>query len=143
VNDGPRNRRLWLCLAAGLGLALVAGAFAVRFSRPPPLKLQVALYAGTGPGRNTQVHDMAVLGHAWPGTDVQALSSASELTTWLASWPAGNAGTVKIVLDRAAGQLRVIGRYREKEFSQSFPAGPLLNETLAQAQAYIQQETRR
>ena len=50
---------------------------------------------------------------------------------------------VKILYDRPAGELRVLGRWKEKSFAKAFVVEQDFDAVLSQAKAFIQQETGR
>lgn len=50
---------------------------------------------------------------------------------------------MKIIYDRAAGEIRVIGRRGDKTFGQAFPVGADLGSTLPAVASYVAEHTAR
>ena len=111
---------------------------------PSEAVIQVAMLDTTGVTRGADTNEAALLHQSWEKTSVDSLTSDEMLREWEVNWPAArHQPVVKVVYDRAAGEVRVTGRWQAKEFSKIFPVDGSLAETLKQAKAYIAEQTGR
>jgi len=86
----------------------------------------------------------SALHQSWEKTSVDSLTSVEMLRGWETKWPAGQKRpVVKVIYDRAAGEVRITGRWQAKEFSKTFPVDGSLADVLKQARIYIAEQTRR
>ena len=138
----PWKWRWILGLAAATALIVLVLIPAVTKSPQPLIQLALLDIAGTTRGADT--NEAAILQQMWKETTVQNFSTLSEAETWEKSWPNGDKRAMaKIILDRAAGEVRVMGRWKGKTFEKSFPVGKDLAAALKQANDFVQEETKR
>jgi hypothetical protein len=68
--------------------------------------------------------------------------AASALRAWEMNWPARNKSpVVKVVFDRAAGEVRILGRWKGEAFSKTLLVERDLAVTLEEAKSFIKQRT--
>ena len=82
-------------------------------------------------------------GSDWTGATVQSFSQSTELAAWENSWPKDKQPTAKIIYDRAAGEVRVSGRWHRKPFQKTFLIERDLESTLQGAKVFIHRQTER
>ena len=131
--------RLWLGLAAAT--AVVFLVFMPMLTQSPKLVVQVAMLDVAGATRGTDTNDMAALQEVWKGSQPRTFSAANELEAWTKAWPDGERAAVKIIYDKAAGEVRVLGRWNGKPFEKTFAVTEDLNATLEQAKAFVREST--
>jgi hypothetical protein len=132
--------RWFLGLAATVAvLALVA--WPLLFATPKP-QIQVAMLDSAGITRGGDTNESLILAGVWKGPTVTNFSNAQDLKSWEKEWPTGARGyQVKVIYDRAAAEIRVVGRGLGREFTNSFPVDSDIREALTRVQAYINQQT--
>ena len=97
-----------------------------------------------GATRGADTNEAAVLRQSWERTVVDSPTSVEMLRDWEVNWPARQKQpVVKVIYDRAAGEVRVTGRWQAKEFSKTFPVDGSLADVLKQAKTYIAEQTGR
>jgi len=133
--------RWWLGLAAAAAVALLLVPVLMSPSRPV---VQVAILDIAGTVRGPNDADQALLESAWQAGAPQGFSDAAKLADWEQDWPASpKRPVVKVVYDRAAGEVRVLGLRQGRTFTKSFPVDPDLATALRRAKAYVDEEARR
>lgn len=133
--------RWWLGLAAATAVVVLLVSV---FRSPGGVVIQVAMLDVTGATRGAPDPEQALLGETWKGATVQDFSEASQLATWERAWPDnGKRPVVKIIYDRAAGELRVIGKRDGTFFSETFELENGLASALKPAKEYLEQQMRR
>lgn len=133
--------RWWLGLATAA--ALIAVLLVPVLNQPRQITIQLAMLDVAGGTRSTETNEVAVLESHWPGTRVQTLSTPGELAGWAANWPgAEQQPAAKIIYDRSAGEVRVLGRWRGKPFQKTFPVEQDLAAALNQAKTFVLEQTR-
>lgn len=112
------------------------------FNPSPKLVVQVAMFDVLGATRGNGTNDLAALQDVWTNSLPQTFSTASELENWEQGWPQGERGAVKIIYDKAAAEVRVVGKWRGKLFEKTFLVDQDLTTTLTQAKAFIGEITK-
>jgi hypothetical protein len=135
----------WRWAVAFASAAAVVGFVAIGVLREPPCPvIQLAMLDVAGPTRGSSAADEDALRKAWQGAVVENFSAASELATWEREWPAQvGPPVVKIIYNRAAGEVRVVGRTKGRLFQKVFSAEAGLASVLREVAAYVAEETRR
>lgn len=132
--------RWFLGLAATA--AIVALVIAPLLLAPPKMQIQVAVLDLAGPTRGAGTNEFGMFMEKWGQAAVTNISSTSDLKSWEGAWSANGRGyAVKVIYDRAAAQIRVVGKGHGREFTSQFSVGPDARQTLDQVQDYIKQET--
>jgi hypothetical protein len=90
------------------------------------------------PGAHSVVHRHESIHFRVVGIEV----AASALRAWETNWPARNKRpVVKVVFDRAAGEVRILGRWKGEPFSKTLLVERDLAATLEEAKSFIKQRT--
>ena len=76
----------------------------------------------------------------WSVATLDSFTNAEALRAWESI---GKPDAVKIIYDRAAAEVRVLGKWRGKSFEKKFLIEQDLAATLAQAKAFIGEQTKR
>jgi hypothetical protein len=127
-----------LSTAAVLGLVVL---FALFGPSAKPV-VEVAMLDLAGPSRGTDPNDSAALHRAWPGAAVQSFASPTDLENWERAWPQSERRAIaKIIYDRSAGEVRVIGRSKGKSFRRTIAVDQKLEDALLQAQRFVREQT--
>jgi hypothetical protein len=129
-----------LGLAATTAVVILVVLPAFRPSEPI---IQVAMLDAGGASRGADVNEVAALEAAWKGSRPEVFSKNDELEAWETKWPADRASAVKIVYDKAAGEVRVSLRRGTEEQQRTFPIEGDLAATLRQADAFIREQVGR
>jgi hypothetical protein len=131
-------------------LGLTAATAVVVFVLIPTLRpqpetvVQVAVLDTAGATRGADTNEVQLLQQNWTDVAVDVFSASQSLRAWETKWPAaGRADVVKVVYDRAAGEIRVSGKRGGRDFSKTFPVEDNLATTLKLAKEYISEETKR
>jgi len=84
------------------------------------------------------------LQQAWNKALVGSFSNAENARAWETNWP-GNSrrAVVKILYDRPAGELRVLGKWKGKPFAKTFLVEQDFAAALSQAKQFIREQTSR
>jgi hypothetical protein len=123
--------------AAVLALLIVPSLLA-----PPRTQIQLAMLDLAGPTRGAGTNELGMFQEKWRGATVTNVSTLNDLMSWERAWlPTENGYQVKVIYDRAAADIRVVGKGRGRQFTNHFPVGAGPGEILDQVQAYIEQET--
>jgi len=108
------------------------------------------LFTGSGPRRSgrrklrADATELALLQQAWNKAPVDSFSSAENARAWETNWPGNSRRTVvRILYDRPAGELRVLGRWKGKPFVRTFLVEQDFAAALSQARDFIREQTRR
>lgn len=133
----------WFLGLAAAAAVIILVTLPLLFSSPKP-QIQVAMLDVAGITRGGDTNEALILAEAWTSSPVTNFSNAQDLKSWEQSWTSGGRGyQVKIVYDRAAAEIRVFGRGRGREFTNSFSVDPGIREALGRAEAYVKQQTAR
>ncbi len=132
--------RWWLGLAA-TATAVIVG-LAIFFAPQSQVVVQVAVLDLAGATRGAGDPDEALLRRAWEDVDFSSFSAADALAGWEKAWSTNRGGVVvKVIYDRAAGEMRVTGQNSGRAFSRTFAVGSDLGVTLKQVQTYVAAES--
>ena len=135
--------RLWVLGLAGAS-ALVAILLVPVLNKSSAPIIQVAMLDLAGTTRGTGTPEVETLKQMWKESPIESFSSVSGLDGWEKNWPEGaKTPVVKVIYDRSAGEVRVIGRFGEKRFQRTFAVEPDVQAVLKQAASFIAEQTGR
>jgi hypothetical protein len=140
------HKRGWRLSMIGLtaATALVAVLLVPVLTKSPGPIVQVAMIDLVGTTRGTNAVEVETLRQTWKESPVESFSSTSALGEWEKTWPGkGKKPVVKVIYDRSAGEVRVIGHFDQKEFQKTFPLEPDLQTALRRVASFIAEETGR
>ena len=124
-----------------LGLAAVTAVVlvvALPMFRPPNAPaFQLAMLDTTGGTRGTDTNEAALFRQSWSVATLDSFTNAEALRAWESKV---EPDAVKIIYDRAAAEVRVLGKWRGKSFEKTFLIEQDLATTLTQAKAYIREQ---
>lgn len=110
----------------------------------PQAFVQIAMLDLTGTSRGPDTNEVAMLRQAWQGAAFDNFSQAAKLKDWEKNWPQEAKGTVaKIIYDRSAGEVRVVGRHKDKPFQKTFVVEKGLPSTLRVAADYVREQAQK
>ena len=110
---------------------------------PAPV-IQVAMLDTAGTSRGSDAKELALLQQTWNKAQVDSFSIAENARTWETNWPGNSKGAVvKILYDRPAGELRVLGRWRGETFAKAFVVEEDFAAALNQAKQFIREQAKR
>jgi len=133
--------RWWLGLAAA-ATAVIVG-LVVFFAPASQVVVQVAVLDLAGTTRGASDADEALLRQTWQGAELRTFAAGDPLGPWLKTWPRNRGGTVvKVLYDRAAGEVQVTGQQAGRMFAKTFTVGAGLAASLKQVEEYLTAETR-
>ena len=131
----------WM-LGLAAAMAVVALFLLPALSRSAPPMIQVAMLDTAGATRGSDTNETSLLHQTWEKATVDSFTGTDALHAWETSWPAHNRRpVVKVVLDRAAGEVRILGRWKGESFTKTFLVEQDLAVTLEQAKSFIKQRT--
>lgn len=131
-----------LGLAAATAVVLLLLFPVLRTTTAPVI--QVAMLDTAGGTRGAETNDVAILQQTWKEAAIQSFAKASEMEAWEKNWPSdGKQPVVKVIYDRAAGEIRVLGRWKGNPFQKTFPIDKDLATALKQANAFVEDQTKR
>ena len=135
--------RLWVLGLAG-ATALIAILLVPDLLRAPGPIVQVAMLDLVGTTRGTNAVEVETLRQTWTESRVESFSSTSALAEWEKNWPEQRKKpVVKVIYDRSAGEVRVIGRFGEKRFQRTFPIETDRQTALKRVASFIAEQTSR
>jgi hypothetical protein len=141
AEDRMMWRWRWLLGLATAAVVITLVAIPILRQAPAPV-IQVAMLDTAGASRGAEAKEMALLQQTWKNAVVGSFSSAENARAWETNWAGDSGGpVVKILFDRPAGELRVLGRWKGKSFAKSFVVEQDFETALNQAKAFIQQQT--
>jgi hypothetical protein len=112
------------------------------FTRSAPPMIQVAMLDTAGATRGSDTNEMLLLRQTWEKAAVDAFTGTEALHAWETNWPARNKRpVVKVVFDRAVGEVRILGRWKGESFTKTLLVERDLAATLEQAKSFIKQRT--
>lgn len=131
----------WLLgLAATVAVAVLV-VLPMLLSAPKP-QVQIAMLDLAGPTRGVDTNDVAAFLETWRGAPFTNFSYANELSAWEKSWPtSAKQYEIKIIYNRAAAEILVLGKGRGREFGSTFSVGSDLHDALLRAETFIRQQT--
>jgi hypothetical protein len=132
--------RWWLGLAAAAVVVLVV---LPGLRTPSGPVIQVAMLDLGGATRGGDTNEVTLLNQSWQNAKVDSFASADELRAWETNWPAIKQSAIKIIYDRAAGEVRVLGRWEGKPVEKTFLIEQDLATTLKLVREFIQEQTKR
>ena len=134
--------RLWLGLATVT--AVIVTLLIPSLVRPSTPVIQVAMLDTTGATRGGATNEVVVLQEMWKTSAVQHFTDTAELAAWEKAWPSDTQRlAVKIIYDRAAGEVRVLLRQQQEIIQKTFTVESDLTAAVQQAKAFIQEQTTR
>ena len=125
-------------LGLAAATAVVALVVVPVLMKPAGPEIQVAMLDTTGATRGSDANEAAELRRTWENATVDSFSNAESLRAWEAK-----AKGAMVVFDRAAGEVRVSGRWKGKSFEKTFLVEQDLAATLKQADSFIKENTSR
>lgn len=125
-----------------LGLATATAVLALivlpSLFPKPRMSVQVAMLDLAGTTRGADTNELALLRQAWKDAPFESFSQAPKLEDWEKTWPQESKATVaKIIYDRSAGEVRVIGRHKGQPFQKTFPVEHTLAATFKLVSVYL------
>lgn len=131
-----------------LGLATATAVLALivlpSLFPKPRVSVQVAMLDLAGTTRGADTNEVALLRQAWQGAPFENFSQAAKLEDWEKTWSQDAKGTVaKIIYDRSAGEVRVIGRHKGQPFQEAFVVEKDLANTLKAAAEFVREQARK
>lgn len=150
AEDEPEEARqrsaMWTWRWA-LGLAAVtAVVMAVLIPTLRPTSgpvIQIAMLDLGGATRGSDTNEMALLGQTWSNAAVASFTAADELHSWETDWPSDKAAMLKIIYNRAAGEVRVLSWQQGKVQEKVFPLERDLATTLKSVEDYVTGQVKR
>jgi len=125
-----------------LGLAAATAAvvliMAMIFHTPRGPIVQVAMLDTVGAVRGPDTNQLEILKQQWKDSTIQNFDKTDLLQNWEQNWPAGNKMTVKVIYDRAAGEVRVLLHKGDKTEQKTFLVEQDLADTIKRASDFIQ-----
>jgi hypothetical protein len=104
--------------------------------------IQVAMLDTAGATRGSDTNEASLLRQTWETAAVDAFTGTEALHAWETNWPAQSKRlVVKVVFDRAAGEVRILGRWKGESFAKTRLVERDLATTLEQAKSFIKQRT--
>jgi hypothetical protein len=132
--------RWWLGLAAAVVVVLVV---LPGLRTPSGPVIQVAMLDLGGATRGGDTNEVTLLNQSWQNAKVDSFASADELRAWETNWPAIKQPAIKIIYDRAAGEVRILGRWEGKPVEKTFLIEQDLATTLKLVREFIEEQTKR
>ncbi len=112
------------------------------FTPSDKMIVQVAMLDTAGSTRGANANEITALQKLGTGSTVQSFSQSNELAVWENDWPRKEKQPIaKIIYDRAAGEVRVLGRWDGKPFQKTFLVERDLETTLREAETFILEQT--
>jgi hypothetical protein len=132
--------RWMLGLAAATAVVLLVLLPLLSMSGPPVI--QVAMLDTAGATRGSDTNEISLLRQAWELAAVDSFGGVEALHAWETNWPAQDKRpVVKVVFDRAAGEVRILGHWKGESFTKTLLVERDLATTLEQAKSFIKQRT--
>ena len=131
----------WMLGLAG-ATAVVAFLLLPVLSKSAPPMVQVAMLDTAGATRGSDTNEASLLRQAWERAAVDSFTGTEALHAWETNWPAqSKRPVVKVVFDRAAGEVRILGRWKGESFTKTLLVERDLAATLEEAKSFIKQRT--
>jgi hypothetical protein len=141
VEKEPDRSLVWgwrwvLGLAAAVAMVVV---FVIPMFRAPnePV-IQLAMLDTAGATRGLETNETALLRETWSKATLDSLTNAVALHVWETK---DKPDVVKVIYDRSAAEVRVLGRWHGKSFEKSFLVDPDLPTALKAAKSFIAEQT--
>jgi hypothetical protein len=133
----------WLLGLATAAVVITLVAIPILRQAPAPV-IQVAMLDTAGASRGAEAKELTILQQTWKEAVVDSFFTTENARAWETNWPGdGRGAVVKILFDRPAGELRVLGRWKGKSFARTFVVQDDFAEVLNQANEFIQEQTSR
>ncbi len=133
--------RWWLGLAAVTAVVVLAVLPISRAPNTPVIQVAMLESGGT---RSSTSDEVALLKQTWQTTEFHSFSDAEALRAWETSpTDERRQPTVKIIYDSIAGEVRVLGRWKEKPLDKTFLVEGNLATTLKLVKDYVTEQTKR
>ena len=128
----------WI-LGLAAATAVVIFVALPMFRTPNAPVIQLAMLDTSGGTRGTDTNEAALLRVTWSKATLDSFTNLTALREWETK-PKPDA--VKIIYDRAAAEVKVLGKWRGKSFEKTFLVEQDLATALAQAKAFIGEQTK-
>ena len=134
--------RWWSILGLAAAAAVVVLFLLPTRTSPTPLLVQVAMLDMAATARRSDGNELSLLHQTWDKAPVESFTGAEALHAWETNWPDRNERpVVKVIFDRAAREVRIMGRWKGESFTRNFLVEKDLAATLEQAKSFIKQRT--
>jgi len=124
-----------------LGLAAATAVIVLvalpTFRTPSGPVVQVAMLDTVGAVRGAEPNETETLKQQWKNSTVQSFDQTGSLENWETNWPTGDKMTVKVIYDRAAGEVRVLLHQGDESQQKTFAIEQDLATTLQQVNNFI------
>lgn len=143
IKEAPAARPNWLWLR-GVAFATAAAAVAALLVVPALLQpgrpvIELALLDTAGQTRAGSDEETRLLQANWKEAKLQTFAQRREADAWSQTWPSSGRGrVVKIIYDRPAAEVHVLGRWDGREIQQTFVVEKDLGSTLRQAREFVE-----
>ena len=108
------------------------------FRTPSAPVVQLAMLDTTGGTRGPDTKEAALLRETWSKATLDSFTSAEALRGWETK---DTPDAVKVIYDRAAAEVRVLGKWHGKSFGKTFLVDADLPATLREAKSFIAEQT--
>jgi anti-sigma factor RsiW len=132
-----RGWRWVLGLAATVAVVLLVALPILRSPNTPAI--QVAMLDTAGAVRGSDTNEIALFREMFSPATLNSFTSAEALREWETK---GKPDVVKVIYDRAAAEVRVLGKWHGKSFEKTFLVDPDLAAALKQAESFIAEQTK-
>lgn len=129
-----------LGLAAATAVVLLVALPVFRAPSGPVIEL--ATLDVSGDIRGGETNEVALLQQTWSAAKLNPFAKLELLRAWETNWPS-TTQAVKIIYDRNAAEVRVLGRWKGAAFQNTFPVETDLAATLTKARGFVQEQTKR
>ncbi len=131
----------WLALAPVAALLLLLFLPLLTPSNTPVVQLAML---DNGATRGSSTEEIAMFKGTWKSAPVQSFDTMQALEAWEQVWPAkGSSPEIKVIYDKGAAEVRVVGRVAGSLFQKSFMVENDLPTTLKQADEFIREHLKR
>ena len=127
-----------LGLAAMAAVVLLVALPMFRTANAPVI--QLAMLDTTGGTRGADKNETSLLRETWSKATLDTLTSAEALREWETK---DKPDSVKVIYDRAAGEVRVRGKWHGKSFEKTFLVEAELAAALKEAKSFIAKQTQK
>lgn len=134
--DRKERKTTWVWLWVVVVLLLVV---LPMFRAPSAPVIQLAMLDKSGGVRGSATNGAALLHGAWATASLISFTNAEALRVWETT---DKPDAVKIIYDRAAAEVRVLGKWRGKSLAKTFLVESDLAAVLGQAKAFVTEQTR-
>jgi len=141
----PMRKPGWFwAWALGLATATAVVVFVLGpwLTKPTAPAIQVAMLDLAGATRGSDTNEVAALQQQWKDSTIMTFAKSADLEAWEKEWAAGRQPVVKVIYDRSAGEVRVTGRMKGRQFLKTLPIERDLSAALQQAEAFIREQIR-